>query len=123
MEKGRFERFTIALIKDEYESYDVDPEGLKSGDPVEANSFAKTVVLSEEGLISARLDLEYPGLSEKLVPVNLSSEKNGLRAEVISGYVSEKDGYFVISLEDPEEAALIPRFRSRFCRQLSVLRM
>lgn len=102
MEKGRFERFTIALIKDEYESYDVDPEGLKSGDPVEANSFAKTVVLSEEGLISARLDLEYPGLSEKLVPVNLSSEKNGLRAEVISGYVSEKDGYFVISLEDPE---------------------
>ena len=102
MEKGRFERFTIALVKDEYESYDIDPEGLKRGDPVEADSFTKTVAMSEEGFISARLDLEVPGLSDKLFPVNLVCEKNGLRVEVISGYVSGTECQFVISMEDLE---------------------
>ena len=58
--------------------------------------------LSEEESIRIKLEEEAPGLSDKLVPINASSEKNGLRVEVISGYVSGKDGYFMISLEDPE---------------------
>ena len=64
-------------------------DGAESGASVEEN-------------IRTILEEVTPGLSEKLVPINVSSEKNGLRVEVISGYVSEKDGYFVISLEVPE---------------------
>ena len=59
-------------------------------------------VLSEEESIRIRLDEEAPGLSDKLFPVNLVCEKNGLRVEVISGYVSGTECQFMISMEDLE---------------------
>ena len=59
-------------------------------------------VLSEEESIRMKLDERFPGLGEKMLPVNLASEKQGLRVEVVSGYVSGMECYFVISIEDLE---------------------
>ena len=58
--------------------------------------------LSEEESIRKVLDMRFPGLGEKMLPVNLASEKQGLRVEVVSGYVSGMECYFVISIEDLE---------------------
>ena len=59
-------------------------------------------VLSEDEIIRDNLDQLLPGVSDKLLPVHLASEKQGLRVEVVSGYVSGTDSCFVISVQDPE---------------------
>lgn len=73
-------------------------------------------VLSEDEIIRDNLDQELPGVSEKLLPVHLASEKQGLRVEVVSGYVSGTDSCFVISVQDPEgkytDYRKIPSFTS-----------
>ena len=59
-------------------------------------------VLSEDEIIRDNLDPLLSGVSDKLLPVHLVSEKQGLRVEVVSGYVSGTDSCFVISVQDPE---------------------
>ena len=58
--------------------------------------------LSEEEGIRTGLEEAVPGLSKKMVPINISYEINGIRVEAISGYVSETECNFVISLQDVE---------------------
>ncbi len=71
--------------------------GQEEGDGEGAGS-----VVSEEESIRTGLDMRFPGLSAKMLPVNLASEKQGLRVKVVSGYVSGMECYFVISIEDLE---------------------
>ena len=59
-------------------------------------------VLSEEESIRIRLDEEAPGMSAKLFPVNQAYENQGLRVEVVSGYMSGTECCFVISVQDLE---------------------
>ena len=60
-------------------------------------------VLTEEESIRIRLDEEAPGMSAKLFPVNQAYENQGLRVEVVSGYMSGTECCFVISVQDLEE--------------------
>ena len=59
-------------------------------------------VLTEEESIRIRLDEEAPGMSAKLFPVNQAYENQGLRVEVVSGYMSGTECCFVISVQDLE---------------------
>ena len=102
MEPGQYEQFIISLIKDEYGIYRIDPEGLKERNAAEKDPLAEVISLSEDSIIMSRLETQFPGLSGKMLPVNLVSEKQGLRVEVVSGYVSGTECYFVISIEDLE---------------------
>ena len=61
---------------------------------------AEPATLSKEG--AAFLELRYPGLLEELKPVNLSCEKEGIRAEVICALIKDQKLYVVYSLQDLE---------------------
>ena len=72
-------------------------EGQEEGDGEGTES-----VLTEEESIRIRLDEEAPGMSAKLFPVNQAYENQGLRVEVVSGYMSGTECCFVISVQDLE---------------------
>ena len=44
----------------------------------------------------------YPEVADQLMPVNLSSEKDGIRLEMVSGLVKEYESWMVYSVQDVE---------------------
>ena len=53
--------------------------------------------------INALLEQEWPGITEELVPVNLSCEKQGIRIDVLSALAKDKEAWIVYTLQDLEE--------------------
>ena len=53
--------------------------------------------------LDADLEQHWPGITEELIPMNLSCESQGFRVEVISGLVKEREAWIVYSVQDLEE--------------------
>ena len=102
MEDGQYQQCIIDFRKNDKGVYSLDPESLKERKTVEAGLSAEKISLAEADIIKARLDKETDGLSEKLIPINLTCEKKGIHVELVSGLVTETDYYFVISFQDLE---------------------
>lgn len=72
--------------------------------------------LTEEGLISSELAGYDEGLKDRLKPLDLRYEKDGLRFEMISGEITRNHAYFLCSLQDLagkyKDLSLEPSFRS-----------
>ena len=82
--------------------YAVDLAGLACLGPAEADPNAETVSLTTEAMISDYLDYFNPGIRKELRPVGLACEKNGIRMELISGLVKDREAWFIYSLQDLE---------------------
>ena len=102
MEDGQYQQCIFDFIKDGYGNYSLDPERLKDRKTVEAALSAEKISLVEADIIKAGLDKEVDGLSEKLIPINLTCEKKGIRVELVSGLLTETDYYYVVSCQDLE---------------------
>ena len=84
--------------------YTIDPDGIgEAGTPAEPVPEEEMMMLTAEGIIRSSLELhEEEGIYEKLVPINEATEKQGIRVEVISGFVRGRKACFLISMQDTE---------------------
>ena len=74
--------------------------GTDNQEETEAASGAKSVDMD------TLIEYEWPGLSEELIPVNLSCEKQGFLVEVISALIKGKNSWIVYSVQDLTEDRL-----------------
>ena len=74
-----------------------EPDGTDNPEETEAASGV------ESADINALLEQEWPGITEELVPVNLSCEKQGIRIDVLSALAKDKEAWIVYTLQDLEE--------------------
>ena len=83
--------------------YTLDPQGIGAGEPAEPVPEEELVLLTPEEIIRSNLAFhEDEGIYEKLVPVSLSIEKQGIRVEVVSGFVKGWEACFMVSVQDTE---------------------
>ncbi len=102
-EEPRYERFDFRMMKNKQGwDYGIDLTSLKERQPGEKNPDLETVSLTREAIINDYLDYFYPGLRERLQPIGLSCEKNGIRMELISGLIDRTEEWIIYSLEDAE---------------------
>ena len=95
-QKYRME-FDLCLGTDGYRY--INPASIRRTMP----TVEKTEPLTDPAeIISAGLEEKWPGITQELVPVNLSCEKQGLRFEVISAVVKRHEAYYVWSVRDLE---------------------
>ena len=92
----------VTFRKDAQNVFRLDPSALVITEHAKPDASMKMVSLSEESILHASLEEYYPEICEKLIPVNLSCEKQGIRVEVISALLREQEGWFLYSLEDLE---------------------
>ena len=78
----------------------IDPESVQITVP-EAEKHSLIDMKLED--LDADLEQHWPGITEELVPMNLSCESQGFRVEVISGLVKEREAWIVYSVQDLEE--------------------
>ena len=107
------ENVLLALGDTGYQKYRMEfdlclgTDGLRYINPA---SIRRTMPVVEENvspaepaeIISAGLEGQWPGITQELVPVNLSCEKKGLRFEVISAVMKRHEAYYVWSVRDLE---------------------
>ena len=99
----RYSRYEIALRKDWEGYYYLDPDGFTSGVPAEPVPEEELVLLTAESIVRQGVDMhDENGLSDRLVPINAVTEKQGIRVEVISGLAKGNKAWFVISVQDTE---------------------
>ena len=77
----------------------IDPESIQITDPA-ANKSSLAAMKPED--LGAELEYQWPGIAEKLIPINLSCESQGFRVEVISGLIKERESWIVYSVQDLE---------------------
>ena len=83
----------------------VDPTGFSDWEDGEFDPFCETILLDDETNLNRALTEGYGYASSRLNPVNLSSaEKQGIRLDVLSGFVSDQRIQFLCSVEDTEGA-------------------
>ncbi|QUA52000.1 leucine-rich repeat domain-containing protein [Aristaeella lactis] len=86
------DRLMVGGSQDDVESIGTDnPEETEAASGVESAD------------INALLEQEWPGITEELVPVNLSCEKQGIRIDVLSALAKDKGAWIVYTLQDLEE--------------------
>ena len=73
---------------------------MSEGKGEETGSGAGTGTLPEEAV--ERLEYEYPGLIKELKAVNLSSEQQGVRLDLISALIKDQELYMIYTIQDPE---------------------
>ena len=78
----------------------IDPESIQITVP-EAEKHSLIDMKLED--LDADLEQHWPGITEELIPMNLSCESQGFRVEVISGLVKEREAWIVYSVQDLEE--------------------
>ena len=107
------ENVLLALGDKGYQKYRMEfdlclgTDGLRYINPA---SIRRTMPTAEEEvsltdpaeIISAGLEEKWSGITQELVPVNLSCEKQGLRFEVISAVIKRHEAYYVYSIRDLE---------------------
>ena len=100
----RYALYEITWYPDPDGFYAIDPEGFRSAVPAEPAGEEDLVMLTPEGIMRSCLSFheDEENLYDKLIPVNLSVEKRGIRVDVISGCIREGTAWFLISLQDPE---------------------
>ena len=101
-EAPRYERFDIHM-KGQAGENGIDLTSLKERQPGEKNPDLQTVSLAREAIINDYLDYFDPGVRERLQPIGLSCENNGIRMELISGLVDGTEEWVFYSVEDIEK--------------------
>ena len=91
------------VCRKEADGYFFDPDGFASGSPADPVPEEELTLLTPEGIIRSSLDMhESEGLYDRLIPVNVCIEKQGIRVEIISGLIEGKNIWQMISLQDTE---------------------
>ncbi|MBP5729148.1 MAG: leucine-rich repeat domain-containing protein, partial [Clostridia bacterium] len=102
-ENPRCERFEVRINTDVMnERYGIDLNSFDNGQPAEMDPALETVSLSRETYINNYLEYFSPGIREKMLPIGLTCEGNGIRMELISGLLKGGEEYIFYSLEDLE---------------------
>ena len=72
----------------------------------EAPEAAEEAALSCEETVRLKLEERWPGITDRLKPVNLVCEDQGIRMEILSGLIRGNESWIVWSLEDLEGSRL-----------------
>ena len=99
---SKYVNVNAAFRKDAQNVFRLDPSALVITEREKPGTNSKMISLSEESILHANLEAYYPEVCEKLIPVNLSCEKQGIRVEIISALLREQEGWFLYSIEDLE---------------------
>ena len=100
-EEPQYQRCEM-ILRRTYQGQAPDPLSLVILGPAESDPAAKTYDLSKETIFNYKL----AGFStpRELVPVSgVSCEKDGIRAELLSGYITSHEVWYVYSVEDTEK--------------------
>ena len=92
----RFEQLDVRM-KLENGDYKIDILSLMNRRPAKYDPEKKTMVLSKDEIIADRIGDKS---MERLRPIGVSCEDNGIRMEAVSGMVSDQKAMLIISLED-----------------------
>ena len=83
--------------------YEIEPEGFCSGVPTEPVPEEELLLLTAEGIVRNGIELHAEkGLYDRMIPINIAVEKEGIRVEAVSGLVQGKMADFVITVQDVE---------------------
>ena len=98
-----YTRHGILYRQEDDGNFYLNPDNIAEGSPGEPVPEEEMVLLTQEGLIRSNLDFHAQGgLYDKLIPINAVIEKQGIRAEILSGLVEGESAWFMISLQDTE---------------------
>ena len=97
----QYRHYVISTKQSEW-SYEIDLEHLDCLGPADRNPAVETISLSAETIMNDMLDYFFEGAGDQLQPIGVSSEKNGIRMEIISGAVKGKEAWILYSLQDLE---------------------
>ena len=92
----RFERLNVRM-KLEDGDYKIDILSLMDRQPAKYDPEKETMTLTKDEIIAGRIGHK---LMERLRPIGVSCEDNGIRMEAVSGRVSDQEATLIISLED-----------------------
>lgn len=99
-EEPMHRQYEFVIRKGEY-WYEIDPTGFAHWKTGNYDPAVEMVYLDEESAVRDYLENNYGDyLTDRLVPINRSSENMGIRYELRSGFVTEDDGWFVCSVQD-----------------------
>ena len=99
-EEPMHKQYEFAISKAEYR-YEIEPTGFAHWKTGNYDPAVEMVYLDEESAVRDYLENNYGDyLTDRLVPINRSSENMGIRYELRSGFVTEDDGWFVCSVQD-----------------------
>ena len=100
---SRLEYLAFDLMKENTWTTCIDLDSIQFlGRPEKTETDYQMISLSKEGIINDQMDYFFTGIREKLQPIGKTSECNGIRLEVISGYAEGKETWYLYSLEDLE---------------------
>ena len=99
---SRLERVSFNMVKENSWTNCIDLDSIKFLGRPEELKVDNMISLSRDATINDQLDYFYTGVREKLQPIGKTSECNGIRLEVISGYAEGMETWYLYSLEDLE---------------------
>ena len=99
---SRIERMSFNMVSENNWDYRIDLDSIKFLGSPETVPTEGVISLSKDAIINDQLDYFFEHIREKLQPVGETHECNGIRLEVISGYVEGREAWYLYSLEDLE---------------------
>ena len=97
-----YAKYNLIIKREKRGVYYIDSGSLGSREPAEKDPEAEMISLSDESIISRKMERSFPGITEQLKPLNISAEKQGIRLEAVSALVQKQDAWFIFSVEDTE---------------------
>ena len=97
-----YAKYNLIIKREKRGVYYIDSGSLGSREPAEKDPEAEMISLSDESIISRKMERSFPGITEQLKPLNISTEKQGIRLEAVSALVQKQDAWFIFSVEDTE---------------------
>ena len=95
--------FRLQQITPAMEAYRVDPDGFGNRTAAEPSWGNELILLDEEEIIRKQSGFAFPELSgDDLISIGLSTEKQGIRLDMVSGCVKGQDLYLLCSVRDLE---------------------
>ena len=99
---ARYEQVAIAMVKNGAWIYYIDLDDIQFLGAPESLPTDNMISLSREAIINDQLDYYYQGVREKLQPIGETHDCKGIRMEVISGYGTGNETWYLYSLQDLE---------------------
>ena len=81
--------------------YEINPEGFKNSQPAEAVPEEELTLVTEEAFLRDTMDAHVEEVAyDELTPIGLSTEKQGIRMEVVSGCRKGDNAYFLLTTQE-----------------------
>lgn len=81
--------------------YEINPAGFKNSQPAEAVPEEELTLVTEEAFLRDTMDAHVEEVAfDELAPIGLSTEKQGIRMEVVSGCRKGDNAYFLLTTQE-----------------------